>query len=138
MNIDYGSRIRAVCDYFETVPGKQYKYVQAPSRHSIKWGIGCVLLHGFIGGGIPESQLVYDPAQCEQLAAKWLGFEDFKAFADVVNTGRVEPHGEIGKQDALKALRDYVNTHYPVTAPIAHTGIPDSVLQLFETQQVAA
>lgn len=127
MNVDYGSRIRAVADYLESsVPGEKYNF----GWPSLKDGCGCVVAHGMAAGIIPESYGYFG-------SVKWLmgvagGFVE--AFRATDFTGK----GELAKQAAIKQLRAYADANYPVSnSTRKHEGIPDSVLALF-TDGVAA
>lgn len=131
MNIDYGSRIRAVADHLETVPGDKYNFSIGPSmmRDSTD-RCGCVIAHGIDAEIIDERHYRH--------GIRWLVGDTYEAFnfSGLVCPGTTPTMGEEAKQAAIKALRDYADEHYPVVTQL-HTGIPAETLRIFE-EAVAA
>ncbi len=120
--IDYGARIRAVCDHLETVPGERYTFIW-PILYD---GCGCVIAHAKDAGIIDISK-DYREAQI------WLGFDWDASIGDkmvhFLGTGG-SSSGEKSKQIAIKSLRAHADEHYPITAQQVDF-IPASVRQIF-------
>jgi len=129
--IEYGARIRAVADYLETVPGEKYNFNIGPNRMRQDGNrCGCIVAHGFDGGIIPHDE--FGPDYID--GKIWLTGSRSE-FWKIINNGGVKGSGERAKQAAIKSLRAYADKNYPVTQK--HTGIPDSVMAIFEgTRQV--
>lgn len=129
MSIDYGSRIRAVCDYLETVPGDKYDFNPAPWQSLENGGCGCIVYHGYAGGLIPEAE-AFGHLFPYQPGMEWL-LGSAEMFEKTICSGcGATGKGEAAKQAAINALRAYADKHYPYDKP-KHTGLPDVVRDLF-------
>jgi len=138
--IDYGARIRAVCDYLDTVDGARYDFRYFPVGYDNVSGrydtskCGCVL-------ALAREQFHEMPEYYTQ-AIEWLGFlwgrdENPDDFGFIVTSAASSYpiSGDESFRAAIQALRDYADKHYPGTS--RHVGIPDSVKKLFYTDVMA-
>lgn len=137
MTEPYGTRIRAVCDYLETVPGDKYDFGIPPSRTQWKnLDCGCVIGHGFLGKTIPHHT---DGLWNYNAGIEWMLGPGINAskFGDLLYDGNhlAISRGEQAKQAAIAALRAYADKHYPLTP--THTGLPDVVRQIFQPKVAA-
>lgn len=127
--IDYGSRIRAVANYLETVPGDKYDFYIGPGRAKhLRDGCGCAMTHGLLGEVI-ASDANYDAA------IEWtFGFSQAASFHELVS-GEALLAGETAKRAMIAQLRAYADATYPVANPTPkHTGIPACVREIFEAE----
>ena len=132
---DYASRIRAVCDHLETVPGDKYDFYFGHINYD---GCGCVVAHGRVAGIIAEgsgrNSDYYE-------GYEWMGFSGINGNNDIVYVLRSDAFGdgcgagEKFKQAAIKNLRAYADTLDPPTEVINY--IPQDVLSIFQERVVA-
>ena len=135
--IDYGARIRAVCDYLKAVPGEKYKFFIAPqSGRDNNDGCGCILYHGYEAGIVPEGLYAKMPDYWGyDEGINWLVGDDETFESILVGTGAIAS-GEKAKQAAITALRSYADKNFPLTPK--HNGIPDSIKAIFEGRREVA
>ena len=138
---DYGSRIRELANYLETVPDSKYDYCYPPCATD-QDGLtkSCALGHGFLGKVIPHSLVNNNGFWCDKRASKWLGFTDFLGLHDALSetAGVAWPMSRAlhERKSAIQCLRAYADKHYPVVTRL-HEGIPTEVLELFKLKVAA-